>query len=149
MGVIAEMAQNVAVMYAGKVMEYADVKTLYASPKNPYTIGLLQSIPVLGRETKEKRLKTISGVVPSLLNLPSGCLYNDRCPDVFNDCRRAERLPPCGTRNVSSRRQSLCKVFEICLKSCLKPKISLNTSPSRAAFFSRKSPRLKPLMASV
>jgi len=51
MGVIAEMAQNVAVMYAGKVMEYADVKTLYASPKNPYTIGLLQSIPVLGRET--------------------------------------------------------------------------------------------------
>jgi peptide/nickel transport system ATP-binding protein/oligopeptide transport system ATP-binding protein len=90
MGVIAEMAQNVAVMYAGKVMEYADVKTLYASPKNPYTVGLLGSIPVLGRKTKEKRLKTISGVVPSLLNLPSGCLYNDRCPDVFNDCRQVE-----------------------------------------------------------
>jgi peptide/nickel transport system ATP-binding protein/oligopeptide transport system ATP-binding protein len=90
MGVIAEMAQNVAVMYAGKVMEYTDVKTLYANPKNPYTIGLLQSIPVLGRENKEKRLKTISGVVPSLLNLPSGCLYNDRCPDVFNDCHRVE-----------------------------------------------------------
>ena len=90
MGVIAEMAQNVAVMYAGKVMEYADVKTLYASPKNPYTIGLLQSIPVLGRETEKKRLKTISGVVPSLLNLPCGCLYNDRCPDVFNDCRQLE-----------------------------------------------------------
>ena len=90
MGVIAEMAQNVAVMYAGKVMEYADVKTLYASPKNPYTIGLLQSIPVLGRETEKKRLKTISGVVPSLLNLPCGCLYNDRCPDVFNDCRQVE-----------------------------------------------------------
>ena len=88
MGVIAEMAQNVAVMYAGKVMEYSDVKTLYANPKNPYTIGLLQSIPVLGRETKEKRLKTISGVVPSLLNLPSGCLYNDRCPDVFDDCHK-------------------------------------------------------------
>ena len=90
MGVIAEMAQNVAVMYAGKVMEYADVKTLYASPKNPYTIGLLQSIPMLGRETEKKRLKTISGVVPSLLNLPCGCLYNDRCPDVFNDCRQLE-----------------------------------------------------------
>jgi oligopeptide/dipeptide ABC transporter ATP-binding protein len=90
MGVIAEMAQNVAVMYAGKIMEYTDVKTLYASPKNPYTVGLLGSIPVLGRETKEKRLKTISGVVPSLLNLPSGCLYNDRCPDVFNDCRQVE-----------------------------------------------------------
>ncbi|MBT8370178.1 MAG: ABC transporter ATP-binding protein [Desulfobacterales bacterium] len=90
MGVIAEMAQNVAVMYAGKVMEYTDVKTLYANPKNPYTIGLLQSIPVLGRENKEDRLKTISGVVPSLLNLPSGCLYNDRCSDVFGDCHKVE-----------------------------------------------------------
>ncbi len=90
LGVIAEMAQNVAVMYAGKVVEYTDVKTLYANPKNPYTIGLLQSIPVLGRETKENRLKTISGVVPSLLNLPTGCLYNDRCPDVFSDCHQVE-----------------------------------------------------------
>jgi peptide/nickel transport system ATP-binding protein/oligopeptide transport system ATP-binding protein len=90
LGVIAEMAQNVAVMYAGKVMEYTDVKTIYANPKNPYTIGLLQSIPVLGRETKENRLKTISGVVPSLLNLPTGCLYNDRCPDVFSDCHQVE-----------------------------------------------------------
>jgi len=90
LGVIAEMAQNVAVMYAGKVMEYTDVQTLYANPKNPYTIGLLQSIPVLGRENKEERLKTISGVVPSLLNLPSGCLYNDRCPDVFKDCHQVE-----------------------------------------------------------
>ncbi|MEJ2096557.1 MAG: ABC transporter ATP-binding protein [Deltaproteobacteria bacterium] len=90
LGVIAEMAQNVAVMYAGKVMEYSDIKTIFANPKNPYTVGLLQSIPVLGRESKERRLKTISGVVPSLLNLPSGCLYSDRCPDVFNDCRQVE-----------------------------------------------------------
>jgi len=90
LGVIAEMAQNVAVMYAGKVMEYTDVKTLYANPKNPYTVGLLQSIPILGRESKENRLNTISGVVPSLLNLPSGCLYSDRCPNVFNDCRQVE-----------------------------------------------------------
>jgi peptide/nickel transport system ATP-binding protein len=88
LGVIAEMAQNVAVMYAGKIMEYTDVKTLYANPKNPYTVGLLQSIPILGRESKENRLNTISGVVPSLQNLPPGCLYSDRCPDVFNDCRQ-------------------------------------------------------------
>ena len=87
LGVIAEMAQNVAVMYAGKVMEYSDVKSLYADPKNPYTIGLLQSIPVLGSKTKGHRLETISGVVPSLLNLPAGCLFSDRCPDVFDDCR--------------------------------------------------------------
>jgi len=86
LGVIAEMAQNVAVMYAGKVMEYTDVKTIFADPKNPYTIGLLQSIPVLGRESDDNRLKTISGMVPSLLNLPSGCLYSDRCQDVFEEC---------------------------------------------------------------
>ena len=90
LGVIAEMAQNVAVMYAGKIMEYTDVKTLYADPKNPYTVGLLQSIPVLGKENKESRLDTISGTVPSLLNLPSGCLFSDRCPDVFADCRQIE-----------------------------------------------------------
>jgi oligopeptide/dipeptide ABC transporter ATP-binding protein len=88
LGVIAEMAQNVAVMYAGKVMEYTDVKTLYANPKNPYTMGLLQSIPILGRESKENRLNAISGVVPSLQKLPPGCAYSDRCPDVFNDCRQ-------------------------------------------------------------
>jgi peptide/nickel transport system ATP-binding protein/oligopeptide transport system ATP-binding protein len=90
LGVIAEMAQNVAVMYAGKVMEYTDVKTLYADPKNPYTVGLLQSIPVLGRKDQESRLETISGMVPSLLNLPPGCLFSDRCPDVFDDCRQIE-----------------------------------------------------------
>jgi len=90
LGVIAEMAQFVAVMYAGKVMEYTDAKTIYSRPQNPYTVGLLQSIPVLGRETKDKRLQTIAGVVPSLLNLPSGCLFSDRCQDVFDDCRRIE-----------------------------------------------------------
>jgi len=90
LGVIAEMAQHVAVMYAGRVMEYTDVKTIFADPKNPYTIGLLQSIPVLGKENKDQRLKTISGMVPSLLNLPSGCLYSDRCADVFDDCRKIE-----------------------------------------------------------
>ena len=89
LGVIAEMAQNVAVMYAGKVVEYADVNTLFANPKHPYTVGLLQSIPVLGRNAG-KRLNTIKGTVPSLLNLPSGCMFNDRCPDVFSDCRQIE-----------------------------------------------------------
>ena len=87
LGVIAEMAQHVAVMYAGKVMEYTDVKTLFAEPKHPYTVGLLQSIPVLGRGQRDRKLSAISGVVPSLLNLPSGCLFSDRCPDVFADCR--------------------------------------------------------------
>jgi len=90
LGVIAEMAQHVAVMYAGKVMEYTDVKTLFAEPKHPYTVGLLQSIIVLGRGQRDQKLNAISGVVPSLFNLPSGCLFSDRCPDVFADCRIIE-----------------------------------------------------------
>jgi peptide/nickel transport system ATP-binding protein len=90
LGVIAEMAQHVAVMYAGKIMEYTDAKRLFAQPKHPYTVGLLQSIPVLGRGRRDRKLKAISGVVPSLLNLPSGCLFSDRCPDVFADCRHLE-----------------------------------------------------------
>ena len=90
LGVIAEMAQHVAVMYAGKVMEYTDVKRLFAQPKHPYTVGLLQSIPVLGRGRRHQKLNAINGVVPSLLNLPSGCLFSDRCRDVFADCRNVE-----------------------------------------------------------
>jgi len=88
LGVIAEMAQNVAVMYAGKLMEFADVRSLFANPLHPYTTGLMESIPVVGREIKGNRLKTISGTVPSLFNLPEGCLFSDRCPDVFADCRK-------------------------------------------------------------
>jgi oligopeptide/dipeptide ABC transporter ATP-binding protein len=101
LGVIAEMAQNVAVMYAGKVVEFADVNTLFASPKHPYTVGLLQSIPVLGRNSGQ-RLNTIKGTVPSLLNLPSGCMFNDRCPDVFSDCRQiAPEMVAAGPHQVA------------------------------------------------
>ena len=90
LGVIAEMAQHVVVMYAGKRVEFADVNTLFSNPKHPYTIGLLESIPTTGRKTSDGKLNTISGTVPSLFSLPSGCLFSDRCPDVFDDCRRIE-----------------------------------------------------------
>ena len=90
LGVIAETAQYVAVMYAGKVVEYTDVKTLFNHPKHPYTVGLLESIPVLGKQTANGRLNAISGIVPSLFNLPSGCLFSDRCPDVFSACHEVE-----------------------------------------------------------
>ena len=88
--VIAEMAQHVAVMYAGKMVEFTDVNTLFSNPKHPYTIAMLESIPILGRKTADGKLSTIAGIVPSLFNLPSGCLFSDRCPDVFDDCRRIE-----------------------------------------------------------
>jgi len=90
LGVIAEMAQYVAVMYAGKRVEFADVNTIFSNPKHPYTVGLLESIPTVGRKTSDGKLSTISGTVPSLFNLPSGCLFSDRCPDVFDDCRKVE-----------------------------------------------------------
>ena len=92
LGVIAEMAQKVAVMYAGKIMESADAEILFAEPKHPYTVGLMNSIPVLGMGKKQKRLSTIAGVVPSLFNLPTGCLFNKRCTAVRKEC--ADTAPP-------------------------------------------------------
>ena len=77
LGVVAEMADRVAVMYAGQIVEETDVHTLFADPKHPYTKGLLGSIPVLG-EVKEE-LETIPGVVPSLIDLPVGCRFASRC----------------------------------------------------------------------
>jgi peptide/nickel transport system ATP-binding protein/oligopeptide transport system ATP-binding protein len=92
LGVIAEMAQRVAVMYAGKIMEGADVDTLFNEPKHPYTIGLMGSIPILGIGKKEKRLSTIPGVVPSLFKLPQGCLFHERCSVAQTECDQLE--PP-------------------------------------------------------
>ena len=77
LGVIAEMADNVAVMYAGRIVEQTDVNTLFARPLHPYTQGLLASIPVLG-EIKD-RLDVIPGNVPNLVNLPAGCRFAPRC----------------------------------------------------------------------
>ena len=77
LGVIAEMADRVAVMYAGRIVEQTDVKRLFAKPLHPYTQGLIASIPVLGKVTR--RLETIPGIVPNLINLPPGCQFAPRC----------------------------------------------------------------------
>ncbi len=77
MGVIAEMADRVAVMYAGRIVEQADARTLFANPLHPYTRALLASIPVLG--VIRRRLAVIPGIVPSLINLPPGCTFAPRC----------------------------------------------------------------------
>jgi oligopeptide/dipeptide ABC transporter ATP-binding protein len=77
LGVVAEIADRVAVMYAGQIVEETDVHTLFADPKHPYTQGLLGSIPVLGQVKDE--LETIPGVVPSLVDLPVGCRFASRC----------------------------------------------------------------------
>jgi peptide/nickel transport system ATP-binding protein/oligopeptide transport system ATP-binding protein len=86
LGVIAEMSQHVAVMYAGHIVEYADVYTLFDNPLHPYTRGLHKSIPRLDVETR--RLDTISGMVPDLIDLPPGCPYQNRCEHCFDACRK-------------------------------------------------------------
>jgi oligopeptide/dipeptide ABC transporter ATP-binding protein len=88
LGVVAEMCDDVAVMYAGAVVEYTNVHDLFAAPKHPYTVGLLNSIPRPGSE----RLIPIEGQPPSLVNLPQGCRFADRCPLVEERSRQA--LPP-------------------------------------------------------
>jgi oligopeptide/dipeptide ABC transporter ATP-binding protein len=93
MGVIAEMADNVAVMYAGKIIEYADVETIFAEPQHPYTQKLLSSIPVMG--VVQHRLTTIPGTVPNLIELPPGCRFAPRCAArIENELKRCtEEIP--------------------------------------------------------
>jgi peptide/nickel transport system ATP-binding protein len=85
LGVVAEMADRVAVMYAGQVVEETDVYTLFDDPKHPYTIALLRSIPHLTTPAGD-RLASISGSVPSLLRMPTGCRFHDRCPQAMDRC---------------------------------------------------------------
>ncbi|MGZ3805599.1 MAG: ABC transporter ATP-binding protein, partial [Pseudobdellovibrionaceae bacterium] len=90
LGVVAEMCQEVVVMYAGKVVEYGSVEDIFYRPKHPYTRGLLDSIPHFETGHKLAELKTIQGMVPSLLALPKGCRFQDRCPHAQSDCRQLE-----------------------------------------------------------
>lgn len=93
MGVVAETADRVAVMYTGKVVEQADVKTLFTRPAHPYTQGLLASIPDVSRPVPEDRiLPAIPGTVPSLLRLPAGCSFRSRCAKSTDKCGR--EAPP-------------------------------------------------------
>jgi oligopeptide transport system ATP-binding protein len=85
LGVIAEMAERVVVMYAGKIVEEASVFDLFGDPQHPYTEGLLNSIPRLDRAGG--RLHVIEGVVPNPLNMPVGCYFNPRCPYAMDICR--------------------------------------------------------------
>ena len=93
LGVVFEMAQWVAVMYAGQVVEYASVGDLFGLPLHPYTIGLMESIPQIDKPVPvDKILKTIPGMVPNLFELPDGCSFQDRCNRVFDRCRREEPI---------------------------------------------------------
>ncbi len=84
LGVVAETCDNVAVMYAGHIVEYADVKLLFRNPLHPYTKGLMKSIPRLDIDTE--RLEIIRGLVPNLLNMPPGCPFHPRCDSCSEIC---------------------------------------------------------------
>jgi len=90
LGVVAQTAQHVCVMYAGKVVEYAATRELFKHPKHPYTVGLFHSIPKVGHE--RRRLDVIPGVVPSALEFPKGCRFHNRCPFAKERCVSEE--PP-------------------------------------------------------
>ena len=87
LGIIAEAASRVIVMYAGKIMEEAPVRELFKDPRHPYTRGLLGSVPVIGRSKRpSRRLQEIPGMVPNPLRMPAGCRFNPRCPQAMPVC---------------------------------------------------------------
>jgi oligopeptide/dipeptide ABC transporter ATP-binding protein len=104
LGVVAERADDVAVMYASRIVEVADAQRLFAGPLHPYTQGLLKSLPRLG--FSEKRLPTIPGIVPDPLHFPSGCKFHPRCPIGCKD-RRCQTVEPM-LRQVQPGRTVAC-----------------------------------------
>lgn len=106
LGVVAQVADYVNVMYAGKVVETAAVDELFENPKHPYTIGLMNSMPSLA--TEGKRLATIEGNVPNPLYLPKGCYFADRCPKAMPKCKEAQP----GKVKIKSRHHVSCFLYE-------------------------------------
>ena len=100
LGVVANMVKRVIVMYAGRIVEAAGVEEIFRSPLHPYTRGLFQSIPRIGRRVET--LPEIPGSVPNLLNLPSGCKFVNRCAEAMDRCSKEEPdLFPAGTGRYS------------------------------------------------
>ena len=103
MGVAAEMADRIAVMYAGTIVEEGTVEEIFSQPHHPYTIGLLHSIPGFEGQ-RGTELYTIKGSIPSLANLPTGCRFHPRCPFVTDKCRAEEP----SVREIGSGRRAAC-----------------------------------------
>ncbi|MDR1471059.1 MAG: ABC transporter ATP-binding protein [Synergistaceae bacterium] len=106
LGVVAETAQRVVVMYAAQVVEESPVRPLFSDPMHPYTRGLLSSIPRM--DVTAERLPVIPGIVPSPLDFPSGCRFHDRCGECFDKCR--ESAPP--VFEVSYDHRVRCWLYE-------------------------------------
>ncbi len=111
LGVVAEIADNVAVMYLGNVVEYSDVHTIFNDPQHPYTQSLLRSIPKVAA-TREK-LEVIRGMVPSPFRRPSGCPFHPRCPKVMPVCSQVEP----STISLNENHQVHCLLFDESIKN--------------------------------
>ncbi|MET9106320.1 ABC transporter ATP-binding protein [Streptomyces zhihengii] len=109
LGVVADVADKIAVMYAGRIVETAPVHDIYKAPAHPYTKGLLESIPRLDQKGRE--LYAIKGLPPNLLAIPPGCAFNPRCPMARDVCRTDE--PP--LYEVNEERRSACHFWEATL----------------------------------
>jgi oligopeptide transport system ATP-binding protein len=107
LGVVSQMAAEVAVMYLGKIVEIAEKRELFRNPKHPYTVGLLNSVPVLGRKG-QKQLVPIKGMVPLPTDEIPGCAFAPRCPHVMPICH--EKMPP--LREISPGHKAACWLFE-------------------------------------
>jgi oligopeptide/dipeptide ABC transporter ATP-binding protein len=90
LGIVADMADEVAIMYAGKIVERAPMRELFASPQHPYTIGLFKSLPSLHH--RGERLDTIAGQVPAATRFPQGCRFHPRCPHAMEVCRQRDPI---------------------------------------------------------
>jgi oligopeptide transport system ATP-binding protein len=110
LGVVADVADRIAVMYAGRIVEQADAFELYAQPAHPYTKGLLDSIPRL--DQKGETLSAIGGLPPNLMNIPPGCPFNPRCHYAHDICRVD---PPPPLREVARHRLAACHFSELLL----------------------------------
>jgi peptide/nickel transport system ATP-binding protein len=102
LGVVAEMCDEAVVMYAGQIVERADVQTLFTAPQHPYTVGLIGSIPRLAQ--RRERLSAIAGTVPQPSQLPRGCRFSPRCPFADEQCRSAAPL----LRDVGGAHMTRC-----------------------------------------
>ena len=101
LGVVAELADDVAVMYAGRIVERASVMTLFTQPQHPYTVGLLGSIPAL--DVEQERLPAIEGLVPNPMDPIAGCRFHPRCPFAIERCRREDPpLIPVGDEHLAA-----------------------------------------------
>jgi peptide/nickel transport system ATP-binding protein len=109
LGVVAETADRVVVMYAGSVVERSSVRSLFARPRHPYTAGLFLSLPSL--ETEGGTLRPIEGTVPDAMNLPSGCRFHPRCPFAMPVCR--ERAPELAARDAAGEEEHRSACFYV------------------------------------